>query len=206
MALNFSLVTQTLRRGWWIIALATLAALNAALIMFFLATPMYESSASFVISPTDAVVNNGDLIYSIDTLSRRSVVATYTEIFNSRNIIEAAGEEVGTTSDQLAAYSITAVLLPETNVIDLIVKGPDPVLTARLANAVGTHAILFVSDLTRIYDIKVLDPAIPPSSPYSPKPSRDIGFAAAIGLLVGIALAIVYVQLRFMLFTNPENI
>lgn len=206
MELNFSTLIQTLKRGWWVIALVTLSALNTALVMFFFATPMYESSASFVISPTDAVVNNGDLIYSIDTLSRRSVVATYTEIFNSRNVTQAAAEEVGATSDQLAGYDISAVLLPETNVIQLIVKGPDAVLTARLANAIGAHAVTFVSDLTRIYDIKVLDPAVPPSAPYSPKLARDIGFATAVGLLVGVVLAVAYVQVRFMLFTKPENV
>src|SRR5215216_4693699 len=127
MTSNMSVFAQSFQRGWWIIVLATLAALNAALLMFFFATPMYESSASFVVSPTDAVTDNGDLIYSIDTLSRRSVVATYAEVLNSGHVLEAAENALGITPDTLAGYDISAVVLPETNVLQLTVKGNDPV-------------------------------------------------------------------------------
>src|SRR5215207_4364767 len=109
MISNFSVFTQGFQRGWWIIVLATLAALNAALLMYFFATPMYESSASFVVNPTDAVIDNGDLIYSIDTLSRRSVVATYAEIFNSGHVRQVAETQLGITPDMAADYEILAV-------------------------------------------------------------------------------------------------
>lgn len=188
---------QVIQRGWWLIALATLAALNGALIFYLLAVPMYESSASFVVNPTEAVIESRDEIYSLDTLSRRSITATYAEILNSLHVRQSMARQLQLSDETLEEYEMLAVVLPETNVIQVNVQGPDPAVAAAIANSLGEQAINYISQLSRVYDMEVLDLAQPADEPFSPQPVRDIGLAVAIGFFAGIALAFVYTQLRF---------
>ena len=76
---------RMLQRGWWIIILASLIALNAALAASYLATPVYEAAARFVVSPK-ASMQGDDFVSSLNTLDKRSIVNTYVEFLNSGSI------------------------------------------------------------------------------------------------------------------------
>ncbi|RMD61005.1 hypothetical protein D6833_08825, partial [Candidatus Parcubacteria bacterium] len=86
MNLEIRLYLQMLRRGWWLILLAALIALSASLSVSLLATPQYKATARFLITPSAELTRGKDVVDSLDTLDRRSVVATYAEVMNSRRI------------------------------------------------------------------------------------------------------------------------
>ena len=92
-------------------------------------------------------------------------------------------------------------MLPDNNIIDLTVKGPHPELIAIIANNIGQAAITYVEGLYPIYGLRLLDPATPSNVPISPQPMRDASIALVLGLVVGVALALV----REMLRTPIEN-
>lgn len=183
-------ILRMILRGWWIVALTTLSAVAIALVSSFIATPMYRAQASFVISPNKAIVPNQNLVDSLGTLDKRSIIATYNEVVNSNRIYNEAIAALQMDPNDSKNYAHTSVVLPDANVIELSVTGPDPQHAAVLANTIGQHGITYVKGLYQAYDINLLDPAIPPTVPYSPQPLRDISLALVLGFALGSILAI----------------
>jgi diguanylate cyclase (GGDEF)-like protein len=89
----------------------------------------------------------------------------------------------------LIDYTYSAVVLPDSNIIELSVEGPDQVTIVLLANSIGERATNYVQTTYKIFDMAVLDPAILPIEPIRPQPIRDAGIALALGFGVGVALA-----------------
>lgn len=197
--MEFRLYIQMLQRGWWMIALTTLVALNAALVSSYLATPLYRSSSRFVVSPNPDLITGRDVVNSLEALDKRSIISTYAEFLNSRRIYKETLSTLGLTSDDVEDYEISTVVLPDANILELTVTGPDPNVAALLANSTGKRAIDYIRLLYSAYDISILDPATPPSLPFSPQPTRDASVAVALGLIGGAALAILSEQLRIPL-------
>jgi capsular polysaccharide biosynthesis protein len=187
---------KLLLQGWWIIALSTLAALIVALFSNILATPMYSATARIVVSPNLEQISGSDIIYSLDALDKRSIAATYAELLNSERIFELTAAELKMAPELWLKYNRSAVVLPEANILELTVEGPNPQLTALLANGISQRSIAQIQGLYRVYDITLMDPATIPTAPFSPQPLRDAGLAAALGLILGIAVAVMREQLQ----------
>lgn len=190
---------QMLQRGWWLILLAALVAVSASLGLSYLATPQYQATASFIITPSATLTVGRDVVNSLDTLDRRSIVATFAEVMNSRRIVTDAAASVGVDETMLEDYEILAVVLPESSVLELDISGPDPKLAADLANAIGAEAITFSRGFNQVYDLNFLDTAIVPEDPFSPQPLRDAGLALLLGAAAGALLVILSEQIRIPL-------
>ena len=88
-------------------------------------------------------------------------------------------------------YVYNAVALPDANIIEFSVQGPDPKTVYLLANGIGQHAVEYVQSLYQVYDLLLLDPAALPVDPISPQPLRDAGVAFVVGLALGVVLALI---------------
>lgn len=182
---------RILQRGWWMILISAVLAVNLSLLYsYFFVTPMYESIARFIVSPNYKNIDTRDLVYSMDALDKRSIVSTYAEVLNSRQIIEGTENLLQAKPGQYTAYTTTVTVLPDANIIRFSVKGPDPQVTEMLANSIGQYAINYVNRLYVIYEIDFLDKAIAPTTAYQPQPLQDAALALLAGLVIGISLAI----------------
>jgi len=179
-----------LRRSWWIILVTTITAVGIALAAAAISPKVFHSTARYIISPNGQLIDQTDLLRSLDTLDRRSVVATYAEVFGSPNIRNEAVKELGWTQDEAKGYEVSAVTVPDTNVVALSVEGPEADRAQILAITIGQLSTDFARNLYLLYDITLLDPARIPANPISPTPMRDASIAAVLGLVVGIALAV----------------
>lgn len=197
---------QMLRKGWWIVLLTVLVALNAALITAYFTEPIYLASTKFTVSPNPTVVTEYDVVNSLEALDKRSIVATYGEFLNSRRIYLNALTALGLTETMMEDYKITTVVLPEANILELTVKGPDPQRAAALANTIGSLTIDYVGKLYSAYDVSVLDAAIVPIIPISPQPIRDASLALALGLIAGVSIAILSEQIRVPIETYQQRL
>lgn len=186
---------QMLQRGWWIVLLTALSALSIALAASYIATPIYEARARFIVSPNASLSRGVDVVNSLEALDKRSIVTTYAEVLNSESIYGQTLAKMQITSEQVKDYARTTVVLPDTSVLELSVQGPDPKAAALLANSIGQQAIAYVRGLNQVYDINVLDPATAPLVPIRPQPLRDASLAFALGVVMGAVLAIVRAQL-----------
>jgi diguanylate cyclase (GGDEF)-like protein len=195
--MEVKLYFRMLQRSWWIIGLTALSAVMAALVAAYLATPVYKAPTRYIISPNPASLGGeSNVIYSLDTLDKRSVITTYAEILNSPRIYNEAVSSVGIEIPDFEKYSYGAIVLPDTNIIEFSVQGPDRVMVASITNQVGQRAVLYIESLYQVYDMTLLDPASIPASPISPQPARDAGVAGVLGVAIGTALALVRELLR----------
>ena len=188
------------RRNWWIILLTTGVALLASITISTMTEPTYQTSARFIVSP-NLLEQDRDVINSLEALDKRSVVVTYAEVLRSNRVFGAAIKELNTPLDELVDYDITAVVLPEANVLELTVTGPDAGVAAALANEIGQEAIDYMSSLYPVHRFDFLDTAPEPSQPYAPQPIQNAILSVALGLGIGGAL----VFLRERLFTNNTH-
>jgi capsular polysaccharide biosynthesis protein len=183
---------KMLKRGWWIVSITALSAFVIALAASWTTTPIYRTSSQYIVSPNNILIEDSDLFRSLDTLDRRSIITTYAEVFSSKRMFDAAAATALFAGTDLSGYRVTAVVLPETNILEVSIEGSNPEMIAALANAIGQHSVEYIRSLYQIYDISLLDVAEAPTRPISPTPLKDAGVAIVLGLFLGGVLAIGY--------------
>ncbi len=182
---------RMMQRGWWLILISALVAVNFSLIYsYYVAVPMYEAVARFIVSPNLQNMQGRDIVNSLDTLDRRSIISTYAEVLSSPQIMQGTFQLLHENPAAFSNYETSVTVLPDANILRLSVRGPDPQVAAMLANSIGQHAIDYVKDLYVVYNVDFLDQAVAPTSPYQPQPVQDASLALLVGLVVGVALAI----------------
>jgi diguanylate cyclase (GGDEF)-like protein len=193
--MEIKMYLQMLQRGWWLVVLCTLTALIVSLTLSYMSTPIYVATARYVVSPDAALSVGTDVINSISTLDKRSIVTTYSAVLNSDTIYTQALVDLKLDPVQVGGYLRSAVVLPESNVLEISVEGSNPDLTMMLANNIGKQAMSYIDGLNQGFNIRVLDPAQIPTDPISPQPVRDASLALVFGLVLGTSLAIIREQL-----------
>jgi len=197
--MEINIYLRTIQRGWWIILLVMLTAMNASLLVSYLTQPVYESTARFAVTPNAAVYANAwDIVDSMDTLDRRSIINTYKELIASQAIYGVDPEIQKLDPTDLAEnYSVTVVVVPDTNILQLTVDGPDPNVTVLIANAIGDKALSYLNSLYPVYNFIVLDEPQLPTKPIKPEPVKNAGLAILVGAVLGTGLAFSREQLQF---------
>ena len=196
--MELRIYAQMLQRSWWIVALSALSALAISLIASLVVTPIYKSSARFIVTPNLSQIDVANLVPSLDTLDKRSIIVTYAEILNSDLMYQNALISIGLdpSDKKLLSYTRSTIALADANILEQTVQGPDPHLVASLANSIGQSSIDYIQQLISVYEIKFLDPATASTLPVRPQPVRDASLALGIGLILGAGLAILREFLR----------
>lgn len=196
--MEIRLYLQILKRGWWIIAMTVLAALNTSLLISYLTKPVYEAKSRFVVSPNaGAYQTSYDITSSMDTLDRRSIINTYKELLVSSTVYNSHPDIVKIPAEDFAKeYTISAVVIPDTNILELTVDGADPQKITTIATAIGESALEYINKLYPVYNFAILVPPSLPTEPIRPKPVQNAGFALIIGTILGAGLALLRDQLQ----------
>lgn len=196
--MEITLYLQAFRRGWWIIALTLLLATFVSLLVSYFTPPVYQANARFIISPNAGIFSSSwDIVSSLDTLDRRSIVNTYKELLASPSVysrspdIQKLGEgAIGTD------YEVMVTVVPDTNILHLTVEGPDPLIVVMIANAIGREGLEYINELYPVYNFSVLEQAEIPTRPVRPEPVQNAALAALLGAIVGVVLAFSREQLQ----------
>ena len=188
-------LAQALGRGWWVVALALAAALGSAAFFTARQDRVYRASATLVVAPHESVADTVDVLRSLETLERRSVIATFARIPGAPGSRAATARRVGDAGG-LQAFQIEASVLPNTNILKIDVEGPDAARVAAVANAAADVTREEVRSLYRIFTTRALSAALPPSRPVRPDPRRNYVVAALLGTLLGVALVLAAHSLR----------
>ena len=120
---------------------------------------------------------------------RERVLSTQAQLLGSRAVLEPVAERERMPLGELqAAVSVEVAL---SDVLHLTVGDPDPARAQRLAQVVARSYVDVTSSLPRQPRVEILSPAYALDEPLAPQPGRT----AALGLLVGLNLAIAAVLL-----------
>lgn len=185
-----SSVIRILRSGWWIVAAVLVVALITSAILTARETPLYRATTTLVVTPADEIEEAGEFVRGLETLERRTVVATIARIPSSRAARGRVEEHLGIPTKTSRSYRISASVVPYTNAIEIVVTGPDPEIAARVAGAVAEITEREARAMYRIFQLRGLDLPVPERKPFHPDWGRNLPVAAIVGLFVGAAAAL----------------
>lgn len=203
--MQIRLYLKMLQSGWWIVVLATLSALVITLTLSYNKTPLYRASARFIIIPNSDETSGRDMVNSLAALDRRSIASTYVEVLKSGRIYEDTSKALQFEPTVLSSYKLSAVVLPEANILELSAVGPNPQIAMILTNTAGQQGINYIRNLYQVYTLSFLDKATVPSQPFSPDPVRDAGLSLVLGIILGTLLVIMRGHLNIPLDAIRRN-
>jgi diguanylate cyclase (GGDEF)-like protein len=204
----FQHILRMVRSGWKLIIICGLLAAAIALIVSLNILPLYHTETTFIISPSPNLPSSRDAVSALAALDTLKIFSTYGDVLTSERVYEAALKEINLTSADLKDYHRSTALRPNSIILVLTVEGPDPALASKLANSIGKKGIEFINAYYDVFQINILDPAAPPSTPYTPQPIRTGLIAGGIGLFTGLLIAVFREQIRTPLsaFLQRTNI
>ncbi len=185
---------KVMARRWKLIVACMVLAVAAAAVVTMHATPQYASTSRLFISTPSGGSSDA---YQGGLFSQQRV-ASYADLVTGQDLAQRViKNEHLSESPAALAGQITSNVSPETVILEVTVTDPVPARAQQLAGAVATEFTHFVTRLetspgksTSPIKATVVDSADLPGSPVSPKPIRNLGLAAVIGLLLGLGLAV----------------
>ncbi len=183
-------LVAALRGGWWLILAAIALALLMAAMLGRGQRPLYRTSTALIVVPARETKDTGDILRSLETLERRTVVATFARIPSAPETRAAAAKRLSLDENALAGYRIEAAVVPNTNIIRIDVEGSDGKTVADVANAAAAVTNTQARALYRIYTMEPLARALPSNRPIHPDGRRNYLVALALGTFVGCAAAL----------------
>lgn len=193
-----------LRRQWLVAVVVLALSVGLGAIFTLRETPMYASSVTFfVTTPSgDTTTTNA---YTGGLFSQQRV-ASYADLLQGSRLANAVirDSRLPMTAGQLQ-QEITASSPPGTVLLTATVTDSSPQRAQLIASALGRQFPKLVADLetppgakTAALKAEVIESPQLPTTPVSPRPTRNIGLAAVVGLLLGFGIAF----LREMLDTT----
>jgi tyrosine-protein kinase len=169
--------------------------------------PTYAASAKVFVGPR--TIEKDDAAGALQELTMsQQFVSSYAEILKSRPLAELVVEKTNAsiTPEELTER-IETKIVPDTRLIEVTVKGPSPAAAATYANELVTT---FVEDQDNRFGggalvaASVLERALEPETPVSPKPVQNGIVGGLLGIMLGIGIAFVLEQLDLTVKTKED--
>lgn len=190
-----------LRRRWLTVVVVTAVSLLAGGAATAFMPKKYASEALLYVSAVGAE-DAGSLAQG--TTFIQSQIKSYPTLVTAPTVLEKVRELSGTaagTGD--LASRVTTTVPTDSTLMRLVVQGEDPAQAAELASAFATAVIQEITRLETRPDSKVtpvrvalVDQPVAPSGPVSPSPIPILAAAGLLGVLIGLAVAVILDRIR----------
>ena len=172
------LVSLLLKNLWVVVALCVSAVLCYTSVSRLAYTPMYTSSATFMVSAKDATSAYNSLT------TTQSMASVFVEVFQSNVLREKIQEQM---PDQRFDGTINTVTLPETNLLIVTVTSEEPDASFQALNLL-VHNYSSISDY--VFSNAQLEVIKDPVVPVAPSNPLDVESKYPVVLLISVLLAI----------------
>ena len=185
--INLTLLAKAvLRRIWIVILAAVVLAVGSYIFTKNFVTPMYKTHVSFC-------VNNGSTnqqsVSASDLATSQRLVLTYVEGLRSNTVLNAVSKELnGTVSASAISGMMSADTGSETEIFRVYISHSDPVMAAKVANAIAEVAPEQIAKFIKGSSAEVVDWATIPTTPYSPDATTGTLTAAVLGAVLAAAI------------------
>jgi capsular polysaccharide biosynthesis protein len=159
-------------------------------------SPLYRAAAEVAVLPSPEVSEPADVMRGLETLERRTIIATFASIAETREALDSTALRLGLEQSEVSGYRIQASVVPRTNIIRITAEGRDGERVSLLANGLVGVVADQARAMYRIFDMRPVEAARPALRPFHPDPSRNAVIAAILGLFSGLLLALVLEYLR----------
>lgn len=183
-------------RRYWRSALTTLLlCVVAAAALTLLQKPTYTASSALYLA-----VESGDTAGELSqgaTYAERQV-KSFVSVATTAAVLQPVVEDLSLDLTPVElAKKLTVTSPTATSLIDVSATDGDPGQTARIADAVAGSLARAVDELspqggsgTGLVAASVIDPAVAPTSPTSPRPVVNLALGVVLGLLLGLGQAV----------------
>jgi uncharacterized protein involved in exopolysaccharide biosynthesis len=185
---------RVILRNWWLILLTMLLTTGSAAFFVLRQQPVYQALTTIELKPSVAIEDPNSILNVVNALTRRNTINTIARKATSSTMQEQVAKKLNVSKDVIADANITAIALPETNLIEIRAESTDPAFAAQICNTVA-QAVLGQT-LEKVIEMEVIDPATPPTSAIAPQPLRVITLALLFGLALGIVFALIEYTLQ----------
>lgn len=186
-------------RKWWIIAICgVLAALVSYYVTANHITPTYQANIMLYVNNTKgpSEVEGENVLSNANIAASKHLVTTYVNIITSDRVLEKVIEEGGLDySPAQIRACMTAEQVDETVIFRVYITHPDPIFAAQVANSIADIAPGEIEEIVEGSSAKIIDRAKVPVSRYSPSYRKN----TMVGGVIGIAVALVYLTLMYLL-------
>lgn len=196
VAVNLQDFVKLLRARWLTIFITTLVAVMGAVVVSLLTTPLYQASTRLFVS-----TNGGATLaetYQGNRVSQDRVLS-YAQLITGETLAQRTIDKLGldmNAAELSAKVSANAKL--DTVLIDVSVLDESPVRARDIANTMSDEFVVMVRELETPENgaapnarVVVEQRASIPSHAVVPKTTRNIAAGLAIGILLGVGLAVV---------------
>lgn len=175
-------------RNWWLIVLAVVLTTGSTAFFVLRQQPIYRAVTTVELKPSVAIEDPNSILNVVNALTRRNTINTIARKATSTTMQEQVAQKLNVSRDVIADANITAIALPETNLLEIRAESTSPEFAAAICNTVA-QAVLGQT-LEKVIEMEVIDPATPPETPIAPQPVRVITLGMVFGLILGIIFAL----------------
>ena len=181
---------------WKMIAFVTIAAAVVALgYTALLVTPLYQADVMIYVNNIESG-QQVEYISASNLATSQQLVNTYKNIITSDSVLEVVAERLnmGYTAKDIRAM-LTAAQVEETEIFEVYITHPDPVVAAQIANTVAEVAPAMIAEVVEGSSTKIIDYAKVPESRHSPSYKKNV----LVGAMLGMVMALGYLTLAYLL-------
>lgn len=176
----------TAAAGRWRIAIITVLVTTLLAWIFAVLQPKrWSAHALAAVAPVTSGLAPEEIIRSVDTLERRTLVATVAALASTPVVHEASVRRSAGAED----YLIEATVLPNTNLIRIEVEGSDRLRVVDAANRIAPLLSTQAQAMYGVYRVIAVSTAVPPEEPLYPRVGRIVLAGLLVGILLGVLLS-----------------
>lgn len=189
MELKIEDIFEILKRQWKIIAGITVGiTLIVTVVILFVITPVYEVNSKLFIGKEET--NNEDYNNN-DVQMYQKLLKTYSELIKTKDLIGNAINKNNldlTSSEVINALKITP--MTDTQILQISYENTDRTLAKEVLVTVIDEFMRETKEIIPNGNVKVIESAELPEDPMSPNKGMNIAIAFLVGLIMGVAIAL----------------
>ena len=183
-------IFYTLKKRIGLITVTTIAAIIiAAIISFFMITPMYQATTQILVNQQNTPSQQ---VTTSEIQTNLQLINTYSEIIKSPAILDIviAELDLDLTASQLSS-KIAVSNANNSQIVSVSVQDANHTVATDIVNTVSEVFKEEVIDLMKVDNVNILSPAVHVENPVpvSPNKTLNMAIAAVLGLMIGVGIA-----------------
>lgn len=171
-----------------IIIITLLATLISGVVSYFLIKPVYKADISVIIGKPMSDDNKVSQNYN-DIMMYKQMVKTYSEFAKSRTVATDVIKSLNLNkSEEDVLQMITVTPKGDTEFLTITVKSKDNNEAVLIANQMAKSLKDVSKEVKKTDNVQILDEALLPEKPDSPKPKLNMAIGFFLGLMISIGI------------------
>lgn len=201
--MDISTFFRVLLTNWWLLLLSILVTAGTAAYTVSKQQPMYSATAQLELRPNALLQEPRDVVNVMVALDKRTIINTMARKATGSSMQMQVARSLGINQAVIADSKLTALVLPDTNLIDIQAQSTNPELAAAIVNSVARELTNQIPE--KAVQLDITNEADPPTVPFAPQPVRTITMGVLFGLLLGIVLALIGFALESLRNSGSEK-